>query len=264
MDINIIGCGAMASQIAALFYLKGDTVFIWNHSGVDENKIQKATKLIKRNNKELDNIKEGTICVVSDLSNFRNNLTLECVIEDLNVKKEIYKKVLQKIDKPFFTNSSSISPLEIGNNVNGLHFFNPISQIKLIEFSLNIESTPEIKEMLQNFSDLGFEVVDVKNNRGYIANYIIFSEISSVFKLIEIHGYKPQDLAKIYNTLFNKNLFRMIDLIGVDVTYKILCNLNQKDSGIYIPQLLKLAIDNGILGKKNGTSIMNLLEKKNV
>lgn len=261
MEINIVGCGAMASQIAALLYLNGNNINIWNHQGVDESKINKAARLIKRSmNFESA---EGAIKVLPKLSDMQNNITLECVVEDLAVKKRIFNEISNFVDKPFFTNSSSISPLEVGPNVSGLHFFNPVSQIKLIELSLNVEQNAEITAFLSSLNDLGFEIVDVKNNRGYIANFIIFNEISSVFRLIEIHNYTPQDISKVYSKLFDKNLFRTIDLIGIDVTYKILKNLKEKDTGLYLPKTLEQAIELGILGKKNGTSIMNLLEKNN-
>jgi 3-hydroxyacyl-CoA dehydrogenase len=262
MEINIVGCGAMASQIAALLYLSGSNVHVWNHNGVDESRINKAIKLIKRT-MPLDDAAEGSIKIISKLFEFKNNITIEGVVEDLVVKKNIYKDVAELVSKPFFTNSSSINPLEIGEKVSGLHFFNPVSQIKLIELALNVDRDEEIELLLSGLNKLGFKIIDVKNNRGYIANYIIFNEISSVFKLIEIQGYQPKDINKIYSTLFSKNLFKMIDLIGVDVTYKILHNLREKDSGIYMPKILEEAINVGILGKKNGTSIMNLLEKNN-
>lgn len=262
MEINIIGCGTMASQIAALLYLNGNNVYIWSHNGVDESKINKATKLIKRS-MIFDDVAVGSLQIISKLSEFKNNITIEGIAEDLAVKKNIYRNVVEIVNKPFFTNSSSINPLEVGEKVSGLHFFNPVSQIKLIELALNVDRSEEVEILLSGLNKLGFEIIDVKNNRGYIANYIIFNEISSVFKLIEIQGYQPKDISKIYSTLFGKNLFKMIDLIGVDVTYKILRNLKENDSGIYMPQILEEAINLRILGKKNGTSIMNLLEKNN-
>lgn len=262
MEINIIGCGTMASQIAALLHLNGDNVYIWSHNGVDESKINKAARLIKKV-MVFDDMVVGSLQVISKLSEFKNNITIESVVEDLAVKKNIYRNVMEIINKPFFTNSSSINPLEIGEKVSGLHFFNPVSQIKLIELVLNVDKNDEIEMLLNKLNKLRFEIIDVRNNRGYIANYIIFNEISSVFKLIEIYGYQSENINKIYSTLFGKNLFKMIDLIGVDVTYKILCNLKEKSSEIYIPKILEEAINSGILGKKNGTSITKFMEENN-
>ena len=263
MEVNIIGCGVMASQIAALFYLSGNNVNIWSYQGVDEANLLRTAKLVKRSLAMDSAFKEGSINIISNLLEFKNNITIESVVEDLKVKKNIYNTVGNLIDKPFFTNSSSISPIEIGEKVNGLHFFNPISKIKLVELCLNINSNEEVEGLIAALNSLNFQVANVHNNRGYIANYIIFNEISSLFRLIEIHHYKLEEISKIYNALFNKNLLQTIDIIGVDVTYKILNNLKEVDSGIYLPKILKNAIDHGVYGKKNNTSIINFLKNNN-
>jgi 3-hydroxyacyl-CoA dehydrogenase len=228
MEINIVGSGVMASQIAALLYLDGNAISIWSHRGVDENALNRTIKLVKRS-MGIDDSNLGTIKIISDLKDFQNNITIESIIEDVGAKREIYKKVSEIIDKPFFTNSSSISPLEIGEKVNGLHFFNPIFQIKLVEMVLNTDATDEVNLLIERLQNKQFEIVKAKNNRGYIANYIIFNEISVAFKLLEIHGYEMEEVNKVCK-IFNKNLFKIIDVIGVDTTYRIINNLKEIES----------------------------------
>ena len=46
MEINIVGCGLMASQIAALLYLDGNAINIWSHKGVDENALNRTIKIV--------------------------------------------------------------------------------------------------------------------------------------------------------------------------------------------------------------------------
>ncbi|MBI5542237.1 MAG: hypothetical protein HY951_19425 [Bacteroidia bacterium] len=259
MEINILGFGLMGKQIASLFFLGGHNVVIWNHQEIDLNEAYRQIKLLK---KVFNCSKEGQITVISSLDKLADNLTIEAVIEDLNIKKQIYDTLKTKITKGYFTNSSSYAPKEIGETVNGLHFFNPIT-LKLVELCLSdYKITNEAELILDFLHAISFEIVKVGNNRGYIGNYILFNEIASTLKLIEIFGYDYESINVIDNKLYNgRNVFRVIDIIGIDVVYQILLNLNEKDPTFYLPKCLVKALANNILGKKNNTSIEDVLRK---
>jgi 3-hydroxyacyl-CoA dehydrogenase len=79
--------------------------------------------------------------------------------------------------------------------------------------------------------------------------------------LIELYNYPLSEIEKVYNRLFDKNLFKTIDIIGVDITYNIIKNLKEQDDNIYLPKILKESVENNILGKKNGTSIKKYFEE---
>ena len=255
--INIIGYGAMAKQIISLFFLMGYEINIWNRSEIDINLLDgEIAKLLKSDPKLSDKIK-GEVLIKQNIEDFENNLTIESVAENLIVKKEIYEKLKDKITNGYFSNTSSYSPMEINEKVGGIHFFNPTRYIKLVEVFSNGYN---LTTFIQDLQDMNFSVINVKKNRGYIANYVIFNEVSTAFKLMEKFGYKLNDIQEMYNKLYNgRDIFNIIDLVGVDVTYKILENLNEADSTIYLSNILNSALKNDIKGKKNNTSIKEFI-----
>ena len=250
--------GVMGCQIASLFYLLGYDVAIVSRSGIDEKKIQRSVKLLRKlvvfDFSELGNLK---FC--KDIVDLYDACTIESVVEDLQIKKEIYRAVRSHTNKPFASNSSSFCPSEIASDVVGFHFFNPI-HLKIIEVINNVNNKfPD--EVISDLLSLGYSIINVKENRGYIGNYLLFHEIGATLKLIDKYGYTTQAIKRVYADIYpNRDIFSILDLIGLDVALSIFHNLHEEDSSIYIPKCIEDAIEVGILGKKNKTSIMNFLE----
>jgi 3-hydroxybutyryl-CoA dehydrogenase len=259
MHINILGFGIMAQQIGALLTSMGIDVTFWDVRDIHIDKLHKQIK-IQSKFLEFGSHSPGKVTIAGSIEEIEDHLTIEAIVEELAAKKDVYRKLKTKITCDYFTNSSSISPLEIGENVNGLHFFNPLFKIKLIEVVNNSIKQDEAFKLIERLSVLGFQVVNVLNTRGYVANYVIFNEVSNVFKLIERHHYTPGEIGKVYAVLFNKDLFDMIDLVGVDTTYNILKNLKEHDDSIYLPKTLAGALEKNVLGKKNASSIKTYME----
>lgn len=247
----------MAKQIASLFYIGGHEVAVWNDVEMNQDDIYRQIKLLR---KSIDCRQEGIITFVDSLERLEDRLTIESIIEDIEIKRQIYGSLETKITKPYFTNTSSFSPTEIGRDVNGLHFFNPIT-LKIVELYLcDGVDRNELDHILKFLNSLDFEIVDVHDNRGYIGNNILFHEISTALKLIEKFDYTTETVRTVYKKLYNgRDIFAIIDIIGIDVVYKILINLKEKDEDIYLPLCLKSALEKNILGKKNRTSIKQIL-----
>mgnify|MGYP001334033947 CR=1 FL=1 len=259
--INILGSGVMGEQIAALFYLGGYSVCIWDMKEVDEKKIFYQAKLLKRILKEFG---EGRLKIVNKLSDLTDCPTIESVAENLDVKKSLIREIKKSIRKPVFSNTSSYIPSEIGEGVNALHFFNPIA-LKIVEYHLCEDvadnQTDEARHILNFLRDKGYELIHVKENRGYIGNNLVFNIISEYFRLIEQYKYRPEDVDKMYSVLFpGGKVSDLIDMIGIDTVFKILNNLWEENRNLYIPLSLKTALEKNILGKKNKTSVLNIIK----
>ena len=255
-QVNVLGYGLMGKQIAALFYLGGFNVTIWNHREVDEKDLVRQIKLLRRS---IDDVEEGMYNIINDINLLPDAITIESLAENIELKKAVYKKC-EHFKAPYFTNSSSYSPLEIGDNVNGFHFFNPIS-LKLVELYWEDSAISDQVVALTDFlKKTGFDVVKVGSNRGYLGNYILFNEISSALKLIEKLNYSTEQVNSIYEKLYGgRNIFNIVDLIGVDTSYQILKNLKESDNSIYLPECFEAALAKNILGRKNKTSIIDVL-----
>lgn len=256
MKVNILGYGLMGKQIAALLYLGGFDICIWNYKVVNEKDMLRQIKLLKRS---FSTEKEGSLTFYTDLNDLPDAITIESVVENLEIKRELYKH-FENSKSLYFTNSSSFSPSEISEKVNGFHFFNPIN-LKLLEMYLsNTTSISKFESILNYLQQIEFEIVEVNSNRGYIGNYILFNEIASALKLIEKFNYSYEQVDLVYNKLYDgRNLFMIIDLIGIDVVYQILKNLKDDDESIYLPKCLSIALDKNILGRKNKTSLKEVL-----
>lgn len=256
MQVNILGYGLMAKQIAALLYLGGFKISIWNRSKIDLGEVDRQIRLLKRT---IDTTTTGEIISVDKLDDLEDYLTIESVVEDIDVKKGLYDKLKNRITKGYFTNSSSYSPNEIGNNVNGLHFYNPI-MLKFVEHYDSKSEPGAVESILSYLRSLEFEIVPVYNNRGYIGNYILFHEISSALKLIEKLNYSVDSVNAFYKKLYDgRDIFTIVDIIGIDVVRAILVNLKAQDDNLYLPECLRNAMNKNVLGKKNKTSIKQVL-----
>tara|TARA_A100001011_G_scaffold302042_1_gene315650 strand:+ start:323 stop:1114 length:792 start_codon:yes stop_codon:yes gene_type:complete len=262
MQINILGYGVMAKQIASLLYLGGFDINIWHYKDLDKKDLNRQIKLLKRM-LPIDKTQEATLTFHSDLKSLPEAITIESVIENLKVKKKLYS-FFEKSNNLYFINSSSFAPIEIGQNINALHFFNPIN-IKLLElYTVSTTVEQKISPIISYLNELEFSIVKVNNNRGYIGNYIFFNEISFALKLIEKYAYTIEQIDQVYDKIYEgRNLTGVIDLIGVDVVYEIIKNLKEEEEAIYLPNVLRVALDKNILGKKNKTSIRTLLSKEN-
>ena len=246
----------MGKQISALLYLAGCVVNIYSRNDIQEKDFLKQVKILRRN---FTDISEGSYVFYDQISDLPNCVTIESIIEDIDIKKRIYKEIRKTNDNLYLTNTSSYSPVEIAQDVMGLHFFNPIG-LGLIELMKNDKESDYINNLIRKLEGLGFVVVEVNENRGYIGNYILFHEISSALKLVEKFNYGVGQINQVYSKLYDgRDIFFIIDLIGVDVAFKILSNLKESDETIYLPALLKTALDSNILGRKNKTTIKSLI-----
>ncbi len=256
MIINVLGFGLMGKQIAALLYLTGCKVNLYSRKEIEEKDFLKQVKILK---KRISTVTEGTVTFFNQISELPNCITIESIIEDIKAKKQIYQDIRKNNNSLYFTNTSSYSPLEIASDVLGLHFFNPIN-LGLIEAFLNDRQSDEIDNLIEKFKHLEYEVVNVDINRGYIGNYILFHEISSALKLVEKFNYNVNQINQVYSKLYDgRDIFFIIDLIGIDVVFKILNNLREEDETIYIPKILKMALDKNVLGRKNKTTIKSMI-----
>lgn len=259
-SINIIGFGTMGIQLTAFFSVIGYHVTVWNRSFPDEKikRFLKEKKLLTRK-MDLHDTKHEVI-YVDDIDMLPAAITIEALIEDLDIKKRILNDIKYKFQTPWlFTNSSSFTPQEIHDEAYALHFFNPLYTVKLVETTC----PPACVDLLDDIQNAGLAVVHTKSNRGYIANYVLFREIAAAMMLVEKYGYDSKSIDIVHRSLGRQlSVFDVVDFVGVDVTKKIIENLHEQESTIEVPKVLDLAIVAGILGKKNHTSIRTLLDNK--
>jgi 3-hydroxybutyryl-CoA dehydrogenase len=248
MRINVIGSGHMGKQICSLFDVLGYDVLIWQNTKENlDNHINNQKKNIENN---LNIKSSGSFKVENNLAKFENHFTIETVKENVNIKKKILSSL--NFNENLFSNTSSIKLSEIGNNVNGFHFMNPIT-VKIVELCKKIIFSNDLLSVVTNsLSKVFYKIVNVKDSPGYLMNKVIFRDISYFFYLYEKENTLISDLKKIYSDDIKKNdPLKIVNMIGVDTCLDILVNLNKFDQSFYVPKCLQIAIKNNILGYKN-------------
>ena len=249
MKINILGSGYMGKQIASLLTLIGFEVFIWYNQkeiNLADNlnyEIKKLEKILKLKN-------TGKINIIGKIDELEENLTIETVKEDLDIKKKVINNLNYK--KNIFSNTSSLKLSDIGENVNGFHFMNPIS-MRYIEICERRDySKDDLHFVLEKLKKITYQIVNVQDTPGFLINKIIFKDISYFFYLIEKDNFDRQNILDIYKSKLNRNdPVRLINVIGVDTSLAILKNLNNYDKNFYVPKVLEEAVSKNILGFKN-------------
>jgi len=262
MVVNILGCGVMGSQIAALLSLMGYDVQVWNRSTEPEvrKRFERALRLIKRSGSPGE--VEGKVTFVDSVRNLTPAMTIEALIEELDVKRDIIAGLPYDVaEHGLFTNTSSLDPGKVHPSAIGLHFFNPVHAVKALEVSRKLDQLPpNLKDLVVRIMAAGYEVIEVNSNPAYIGNFILFQEISAVLKLVDIHGYGSGQIDKLTRALGRPvSVFDVIDIIGIDVTKQILENLRADDMSFCVSPCLERALGMGIMGRKNKTTIRSAI-----
>lgn len=264
LRVNVLGFGVMGRQISALLGHLGCDVTAWNRTHTPEAKASYDATLRLTRRKVPVQTPPGRVELVSELGALEPGVTIETLSEDLDIKRRVVASLpYDPLEAALFTNTSSLAPGSILRGATGLHFFNPVHRLKLVELapgegSLSAEGT----RLLDCLAGAGYEVVRTGTNPGYIGNYMLFHEISAVLKLIELHGYGSDEIDRVSRHLGHASVLDVIDLIGVEVTLRILEQLHAVDPAFYVSPSLGKAIERNVLGTRNKTSIRSIIGGK--
>jgi 3-hydroxybutyryl-CoA dehydrogenase len=193
------------------------------------------------------------------------DLVVEAAIEDLAIKKELFRK-LDGITRPgaiLASNTSSISITELAGATKrpdrfvGMHFFNPVPVMKLVEVIRGIATSDQTYQVIEKLAvEVGKTPVEVKDSPGFVANRVLFAMINeAAFTLYEGVASK-EHIDTVMKLGMNHPMgpLQLADFIGLDTCLSILKVLQQ---GFGDPKyrpcpLFKKMVDAGWLGKKSG------------
>ena len=163
------------------------------------------------------------------------------------------------------SNTSSLSVKEIFNEifsiemVFGLHFFNPVNIMKLVELAYFDSSTKEnIETIINLMNSIGKEVIQVKDSQGYIVNNILIPMINEAAKLLDKKVASAEDIDKAMKLGANHPIgpLKLADLIGIDIVLLILNNINNKKE-ITVAESIEFKVKNNELGRKTKVGFYN-------
>ena len=241
--IGILGRGTMASGIVQIFAQKGYDVVMWVRS-IDPadprgslNLVSKSLdRLVKKEkiSEEDKNSILDRIEITTDYEDLKDcDLIIEAIAEDMDVKKETFKKLdeICKEETILATNTSSLSITEIASSTNrpdrviGMHFFNPVPVMKLVEVIKGIGTSDEVKDKIIELSkDLGKTPVEVEEAPGFIVNRILIPMINEAVGILADGIASAEDIDEAMKLGANHPMgpLALADLVGLDVWLAIM------------------------------------------
>lgn len=271
--VGILGRGTMASGIVQVFAEKNYDVTMWVRT-FDENNprlsvisIEKAlNKLVKK-----EKITEGymintlnNIRITSNLNDLCDcDLIIEAISEDMELKKEIFQNLdeICKENTILATNTSSLSITEIANSTNrpdkviGMHFFNPVPLMKLVEIIKGIATSEETMDNIIEVSKtLGKTTVEVEEAPGFVVNRILIPMINEAVGILADGVATVFDIDEAMKLGANHPMgpLALADLVGLDVCLAIMDVLYKEfgDSKYRAHPLLRKMVRGNLLGRK--------------
>ena len=270
MKVAIFGAGIMGSGIAQVFAAKSHTVLLYassltsaqKHKDKLEASISKRVAKGKMTQEALDIlmsnilIKEKNACADVDL-------VIECVKEDMVTKKALLTELdaICKPDTIFASNTSSLSITEMAmglkHPVIGMHFFNPVPSMKLVEIIRGVNTTQETFESICNITkEIGKEPVEVAEAPGFVVNKILVPMINEAIGLVEtgVASVENIDKAMMLGANHPMGPLALGDLVGLDICLAVMETLySETGDSKYRPSLLlRKMVRGGLLGYKTG------------
>ncbi len=193
------------------------------------------------------------------------DLIVESIVEDLDTKKALFKRLEGMISKDAIltsnTSTLSITALMAGcekkDRVAGLHFFNPAPVMKLVEVIQAFETAPAVVDALTGFcKKIGKDPVTVQDSTGFIVNRLLTPYMLSGMRLFEQGTASIPDIDKAMMLGCNHPMgpLALADYIGLDVVIAMSKNIYDADRQVFTspPHTLTRLVELGYLGRKSG------------
>ncbi|HJQ11920.1 MAG TPA: 3-hydroxybutyryl-CoA dehydrogenase [Gemmatimonadaceae bacterium] len=224
--------------------------------GIERGKVTE-----KERDTTLGNLKFAT--EVRDLADA--DVFIEAVVEDLDVKNSLWTQ-LNAVAKPnaiFASNTSSLTIVAMAaasgrpDKMLGLHFFNPVPMMKLVEVVRTITTSDETEETAIEFvRALGKEPIRAKDSSGFIVNRLLIPYMLDAIRALESGVGTVEDIDKgmQLGAGYPMGPFVLLDFVGLDTSYKIaeIMFAEYREPRFAPPPLLKRMVLAGMFGKKSG------------
>lgn len=271
--IGVVGGGLMGSGIAEVCARAGCDVVVVENS--EESATAAAQRIARSFEAAVTRGKLGAdaaadarsrLRVGSDLAELADrDMVVEAVAEDEQLKVEIFTKldsVVARADALLASNTSSIPIMKLGmatgrpQQVIGVHFFNPVPVLPLVELVPSLLTADETLHRAQKFvgERLGKRAIQCQDRAGFVVNALLVPYILSAIRMFESGFASAEDIdsGMVYGCAHPMGPLRLADLIGLDTVHAIAESLYAefKEPTYAPPALLSRMVDAGLVGRK--------------
>jgi len=275
--VGVLGCGLMGSGIAQVAATAGFDVTVLEQeqkfldkgfAGIDKS----LSRLVDRGPEKGGLTAEQKTQAQSHLTGTTKmqdladcDIVIEAIIENVAEKRKTYAQLdgIVKRDAIFATNTSSISVTELMTATKrperfiGLHFFNPVPMMKMVEVVKTIATAPDVYDTAVEFGKrLGKVPVRTSDKTGFIVNRLLVPYLLDAIRAYEegVGSITDIDEAMKLGCGYPMGPFTLLDFVGLDTTYYITHVMYDefKERRFASPPLLKRLVMAGWLGRKSG------------
>jgi len=273
--VGVVGCGLMGSGIAEVFARAGLDVTVREiDSAAAERgraRIESSLDRAARSGKIPEEARSAAVARITfttDLAELADcQLVVEAIAEDEAVKVDMFRaldSVLTDRNAILASNTSSIPIMKLGiatsrpENVIGIHFFNPVPVLNLVEVVPSLLTSPSTIAAAEALGRdvLGKNVIRSQDRAGFIVNALLIPYLLSAIRMMESGFASVDDIDKgmVNGCGHPMGPLRLTDLIGLDTTMAVAESLYAefKEPLHAPPPLLARMVDAGLLGRKSG------------
>ncbi len=278
--VHVVGAGVMGGDIAAICAMRGITVTLQDTAPERiAPAIKRAAALFKKRLRDPRRIRDALDRLIPDTTGVgaaRADVIIEAIFENVEAKRALFAK-LEPIAKPgaiLATNTSSLKLADVGaqfkdpGRLVGIHFFNPVPQMMLVEIVSGANTRPEDAKKAAAFvRQIDKLPLPVKDSPGFLVNRVLGPYMQQAFRMVD-EGVKPETLdAAMVQFGMPMGPIELADTVGLDICLAAGKSLGKRGSDGTEPSVPKILLEKiavGQLGKKTGQGIYKYEDGKPV